>query len=91
MYEGLLLYIFQYHNLFPDLTTVCYHPSSADDIRDVQHSLTSLTMLDPPLIPVDMSRRVLLTTSLDHDTDLFFDSTHCLVWNLSSPKDSTYI
>lgn len=91
MCEGILLYIFQYHILFPDLAQICYRPSSTDDVRDIHSALLALTTLDPPLIPTDVNRRILLTISHGSDTDADFKLSRSLVWDLSSPNNSLLI
>lgn len=88
MYESLMRYILQYHELFPYLIQVDYHPFSAEDIQDRLTAFVAVTAFDPPLVPVDRSRRILLTLSPEPDSDAIFTFFHSLSWNMASPRDS---
>lgn len=93
MLEYILLYVLQYHTLFPVLDRIDYRSSSyfKDEGLDYRSVFTMASTFDPPLAPVALSRRILLTICSDPDDDHSFELYGALSWNLSSPKDSTIL
>lgn len=88
MYEGILRYIMQYHKLFPNLVEIDYHPCYGDDVQDAHTILSIPIMFDPPLIPFDVSRSILLTCGPEPGFGFDFEQTSSIVWNLSPPSDT---